>query len=184
MLDVGCGAGEFMQAASEAGYRVQGVDVSAAGVERCRARGLDARAGDFLTMEFDGVYDMVTLWDVAEHLREPHAFMVRARSLLAPGGVLVLKIPGFGRRSFTATAAANGLAGAVLGAPGHVQYFTPSSLQALLKRSGYAEVEWLPPRQFRSRVRTLNPRKLAGRALIRLVRMVAGNRNLFVVVHP
>jgi 2-polyprenyl-3-methyl-5-hydroxy-6-metoxy-1,4-benzoquinol methylase len=183
VLDVGCGAGEFMQAAVEAGYRVEGVDVSAASAERCRARGLDARAGDFLSMELDGPYDMITLWDVAEHLREPHAFMARARELLAPDGVLVLKIPGFGRRSFTVVGAFNRLGGSVLGAPGHVQYFTPRSLQALLERAGYASVEWLPPRRFRKRPPTRSLRKLAGRGINYVVHNVAGNRNLFVVAH-
>ena len=184
VLDVGCGGGEFMQAASEAGYTVEGVDVSAAAAERCRARGFNARAGDFLTLDFEGGYDMITLWDVAEHLRDPHGFMVRARTLLAPGGILVLKIPGFGRLSFTATGAVNRLAGSVLGAPGHVQYFTPQSLQALLTRAGYASVEWLPPRQFRQRPRTSSLKRLMGRGINKVIRAVAGNRNLFVIAHP
>jgi SAM-dependent methyltransferase len=184
VLDVGCGAGEFMQAAVEAGYRVQGVDVSPAAAERCRARGLDARAGDFLTMELEGGYGMITLWDVAEHLRDPHGFAARARALLAPGGVLVLKIPGFGRRTFAAVGRFNRLAGAVLGAPLHIQYFTPRSLQAMLDRAGYARVEWLPPRRFRQRASTRSVRRLAGRALSLAIAAAAGNRNLFVVAHP
>lgn len=184
VLDVGCGAGEFMQAASEAGYRVEGIDVSPAAAERCRARGLNAQAGDFLTMSLPGGYDMITLWDVAEHLRDPHAFVARARELLAPGGVLVLKIPGFGRLSFTAVGAVNRIAGAVLGAPGHVQYFTQQSLGALLTRAGYSSVEWLPPRQFRKRPPTRNLPRLLSRGVNRVVRTVAGNRNLFVVAHP
>jgi SAM-dependent methyltransferase len=184
VLDVGCGAGEFMQAAVEAGYRVQGVDVSAAAAERCRARGLDARAGDFLTRELEGGYGMITPWDVAEHLRDPYGFAARARALLAPGGVLLLKIPGFGRRTFAAVGSFNRLAGAVLGAPLHIQYFTPRSLQALLDRAGYARVEWLPPRRFRQRPSARGLRRLAGRALTFAIAAAAGNRNLFVVAHP
>ena len=61
VLDVGCGNGEFMKIATEYGYQVEGVDVSEQAVSLCNKRGLDARAGDFLSLDFHQ-YDLITMW--------------------------------------------------------------------------------------------------------------------------
>lgn len=180
VLDVGCGAGEFMRAAAAAGYDVEGVDISEVAAEHCRTMGLQARAGDFLTMPFPGGYDIITMWDVMEHLSRPAAFLQRARELLAPGGIVVLKIPGIGPLTYRAVAVYPRLATTVLGAPGHQQYFTPRSLTALLGRTGFAEPEWLPAGAFRSKRPTTSLKKKVGRLLNRAVSRVAGNGNLYV----
>jgi SAM-dependent methyltransferase len=181
VLDVGCGNGVFLSAASEEGYAARGVDVSEASARLCRERGLDARAGDFLTMPLDGPYDAVTFWDVMEHLRDPAAFLSRAREALAPGGALVLKIPGFGRGVFRPIAAVPRLAGVMLGAPSHIQYFNHRSLEALLARTGFGRVEWFPSFAFRSPPRPRNPlRRLAVQG-IRWLGRVGGAGNLYLL---
>lgn len=180
LLDVGCGAGEFLAAATERGYRAEGIEVSEAAAALCRGRGLAARSGDFLATDFGGAFDLVTMWDVVEHLREPAAFMRRAAELLAPGGVLILKIPGFGLLSFPPIAVVPKVANVVLGAPAHVQYFNRRSLAALLARAGFARVDWLPARGLRSATTGGSLKKRVARAVARGIATAARNRTLFV----
>lgn len=183
VLDVGCGAGEFMRAAAAAGYQVEGVDISEAAAEHCRGLGLHATSGDFLTMPFAERYSMVTMWDVVEHLRSPEAFLRRAREILVPGGALVLKIPGYGPLSYRAIAIYPRLASTVIGAPGHQQYFTPRSLRTLLARCGYENAEWLGSGRFRSKPATRSIKKLIGRTLTAAVNRVARNGNLYIAAY-
>jgi SAM-dependent methyltransferase len=181
VLDVGCGNGVFLSAITAEGYRASGVDVSEASAQLCRERGLDARAGDFLTMPLDGPYDAVTFWDVVEHLREPEAFLRRAREVLAPGGALVLKIPGFERGVFYPIKVWPRLAGAMLGAPGHIQYFNRRSLEALLARTGFGAVEWFPSFSFRSPPRPRNPLRRAAVGAVRRLARAGGSGNLYLL---
>ena len=180
VLDVGCGNGAFMAAMQDRGYSVQGIDVSHSGVEHCRGLGLDAVCADFLSHDFGTTFDIITMWDVLEHLREPEAFLTRAWSLLAPGGVLVLKVPGFERMAFPLIRLDARFAHIILSAPGHVQYFNRRSLGALLARCGMHDVRWwslsnmrkpAPPKSLRNSVL-----RFAGRS----VRSLSGSRNLFV----
>lgn len=180
ILDVGCGNGEFMKAASEAGYQVEGIDVSEDAAALCRERGLQAVSGDFLTYGLMGPYDIITMWDVVEHLQQPGAFIARAYELLAPGGYLILKIPGFGRLSFAPVALDSRFAGAILGAPGHVQYFNPASLQTLLTRHAFSSVDWLEHQAFRKRPPARSVRQVVGRLVAQSVNQLAGSRNLYV----
>lgn len=148
VLDVGCGNGEFLAACGERGYRALGIDFSEAAARACEARGLRATVGDFLTYDFaaDAPFDLVTMWDVVEHLPDPVQFLRRARSLLAPSGWLVIKVPVVPDRAVRVSALVPRLAGTLLNAPSHVQYFLPQNLSTLLGRAGFdrVSVEDLP----------------------------------------
>ncbi len=181
VLDVGCGNGAFLDAAARAGYEVEGVDISEAAAALCRSRGHRARAVDFLSASFDEPYDMVTMWDVVEHLQHPAAFLSRARELLRPGGLLVLKIPGFGRPGFTAISWYHGLARSLLGAPRHVQYFNRVSLAALLDRLEFREKEWMEPKPFRSKPPARTLKRRVGRVVVGGIAAASGNANLYVL---
>ena len=69
---------ELLAAAAEAGFEAHGLDISEAAAEMCRARGLRAVSGDFLTAETDAPFDVITMWDVIEHLPDPVSFVRRA----------------------------------------------------------------------------------------------------------
>ncbi|HSU17090.1 class I SAM-dependent methyltransferase [Longimicrobium sp.] len=182
VLDVGCGNGEFLAAAAEAGYRPFGIDLSPAAAELCRARGLDAVSGDFLSADLPGPFQAVTMWDVLEHLPDPTAFARRARELLAPGGVLVMKVPTVGAWAFRVVGLApRRLAGSVLQAPAHIQFFTRESMDLLARNAGFAGVEQRaipgmrgsPPAR-RSLLRS------AKRAVLRGIQRVGGRQQMYV----
>ncbi|HEU4885891.1 MAG TPA: class I SAM-dependent methyltransferase [Longimicrobium sp.] len=179
ILDVGCGNGEFMAAAGEAGYRVTGTDISVPAVELCRSRGLDAVAGDFLTLPFEGGYDAVTMWDVIEHLTDPAAFVARALSLLRPGGFLVLKTPAVTGRMFAMVKLAPSLAGSVLHED-HIQFFTPDSFSHLARRTGFGGAEVLRLGGMRGKRPLRSLRRSLGRAARNTVNRLGGHHNHYV----
>lgn len=181
LLDVGCGNGEFLALAVAAGYDACGVDVSTTSRELCEGKGLRAVAGDFLSHEFGRSFDVVTMWDVMEHLQRPDLFVARARDLLRPDGVLVLKIPSKGALNFRVLRVVRRRGGTLLGAPNHIQFFTEASLAEMLRRCGFTEVLWLEHRRFRRPPLTLHPRKILARYLARTVARLAGDENLYVI---
>jgi 2-polyprenyl-3-methyl-5-hydroxy-6-metoxy-1,4-benzoquinol methylase len=186
VLDVGCGNGTFLHLASEAGYRARGLDVSPAAADSCRKRGLHASAGDFLRADLPQ-FDLVTFWDVLEHLRDPRAFLLRARSLLRPGGRVLIKVPGLGTAFFPLLAAQPRLTRVMLGTPGHVQFFSPRSLAALLRACGLSAAEWRPAMHFRSprparswkhrAAQLLQTSPLAGRGNLYVIAALSGSRS-------
>ena len=181
LLDVGCGNGEFLKAAREAGYQVRGIDISEDSARLCREHGLQAESGNFLTHPFDRQFDFITMWDVLEHLREPSAFVARAAELLKPGGYLITKTPGYGGGNFAPIALYNPLAKSLLGAPDHVQYFNPESMRALFARY-FQEIQWLPQQGFRSKTPPRTLKKRISRRVIAYLHRKARNQNLYVAL--
>ena len=92
LLDVGCAYGFFLNVAAEAGWDVQGMDISSHAVEFARrTHGDRVRQGAFLEAELpEGRFDLITMWDYLEHSLDPKADLAKAHRLLADGGVLAL----------------------------------------------------------------------------------------------
>lgn len=102
LLDVGCGEGFFLAAAQRAGWTVTGCDFLPEGVARTTALiGTDrVSQADACDLPFpDGSFDVVTLWDVLEHLANPDAAIAEARRVLRPGGLLAFSTPNTRARS-------------------------------------------------------------------------------------
>jgi SAM-dependent methyltransferase len=136
ILDVGCGGGAFLKAASNAGYNAVGLDVAEAAALMCRERGLSAQSGDFLEFTQAEAFGAVTFWDVFEHLRQPAQFLQHGLSLLASGGILVGKLPMFGALSVGLSKRIPRAGGILLGMPEHIQFFNERSLSAMLNSTG------------------------------------------------
>lgn len=91
LLDVGAYIGVFVEAAAAAGWRAQGVEPSQWAATEAQRHGLDVQVGTLETLDLPArSFDVVTLWDVIEHLADPAAELDRARRLLRPGGWLVV----------------------------------------------------------------------------------------------
>lgn len=168
-----------MSVAQSLGYTVEGIDVSEASAEICRSRGLDARAGNFLTEEFAGTFDLITMWDVVEHLGDPASFLDRARSLLGNNGYLFTKIPAFGALSVQLSNRWPRLAGTLLGAPSHVQFFDRQSLAILFSRTGFRP-EWLNGGGARSQMTGGTLKRQFARKVGSVIHQASGDSNLYV----
>ncbi len=140
ILDVGCAAGYFLRIAREHGHDVHGVELSAAiAVEAQKALGEDrvhvgtlddaVAAMDYRPRSFD----MVTLWDVIEHLPEPQAVLDRIRELLKPGGRLLLETQNVASR----WARLLGRRWHHYKHDEHLYHFDPQTIRRLLEERGF-----------------------------------------------
>ncbi len=94
VLDVGCGAGDFM--ARDPANTV-GIDLDPVLVEHCRSRGLNAQCMSALSLEFpDESFDAVHAAQLIEHFAPADAarFIAETARVLRPGGHLYLTTPG------------------------------------------------------------------------------------------
>ncbi|HKQ70845.1 MAG TPA: class I SAM-dependent methyltransferase [Polyangiaceae bacterium] len=95
VLDVGCAAGFFLDEARRAGWRAEGCEISEYAQEHATRRlGLDVKRAGFLDAQFSASresFDVVTMFNVLEHIPDPVAVADRAFTLLRPGGYLVIE---------------------------------------------------------------------------------------------
>ncbi len=103
LLDVGCGTGEFLAAASAAGYETFGFDFDAEAVKTAQEQfGLkNIFSGDlwsFAAGENAGQFDVVTAFEVLEHSPTPGEFAADLAKLVRPGGFLAVSVPNRERR--------------------------------------------------------------------------------------
>lgn len=90
-VEVGCSHGMLLERLAAAGWACVGVEVDPAVAAWTAARtGVDIRAGIFPGVELPRC-DVFLSFDVLEHARDPLEFLGAARSLLRPGGLLVLQ---------------------------------------------------------------------------------------------
>ena len=92
VLEVGCGAGSFVQAAAERGCDAIGTEFNPKAVAAARQAGRAVSAiklGDFVP----GSFDAVCAFQVLEHIAEPQVFLASCVALLKPGGRLILGVP-------------------------------------------------------------------------------------------
>ena len=93
LLDIGCAAGFFLDEARRAGWDVHGVEVSpyAATVARDRF-GLDVAQGDFVDVPLDAApFDVVTFFNVFEHLPRPREVVARLEAVTHPGALVLVE---------------------------------------------------------------------------------------------
>ena len=94
-LDIGCGAGEFVQFLSTHGIPAQGIDSNAIEVARAKERGLDVHCADALSYlhTHQGCFSGISLIEVIEHI-PPGSIAPLLSAIyraLAPDGVVLLE---------------------------------------------------------------------------------------------
>ena len=96
-LEVGSYVGGFLAAARDAGWQFEGVDVNETATEYARSLGLRVTVGTIESLATDGALDghfaAVAFWNCFDQLADPRAAAVAARRLVAPGGLLALRVP-------------------------------------------------------------------------------------------
>lgn len=146
LLEIGANVGLFLSVAEEHGWEARGVEPSAWAVEQGQKRfGVNVRQGTIESLdEPEAGADVVAMFDVLEHLVDPVTALKALRPLVDDEGLLILS-----------TVNAAGLHARVRkgGWPwfirSHLFYFTPRTLDDMLREAGFDMVEWtVVPRSF------------------------------------
>jgi 2-polyprenyl-3-methyl-5-hydroxy-6-metoxy-1,4-benzoquinol methylase len=98
LLDIGCGTGNFLAAARDAGYEVAGIEL-----DRKAARFAKERVGlqrvlpltisEFAEQHAEERFDVVTFFEVLEHQAAPMEFLQKVRACVRPGGAVAMSVP-------------------------------------------------------------------------------------------
>jgi protein O-GlcNAc transferase len=89
-VDVGCGSGALVMAASNHGFAAVGVDADGAAVAGVAALGFSAVHQDFMKLRFEIVTDVLSLMDILDSQPDPREVLNKAATVLKPGAVLAL----------------------------------------------------------------------------------------------
>lgn len=134
ILDVGCGAGQFLDRLQRAGWETWGVEISPDAAERARLRGHQVAVGHLVTLDLPSAsFDAVRLWHTLEHVHDPVPLLRSCRRLLKPEGTLIIGVPNVaGVPSFL-----YGRYWMGWDVPRHMLAFSPAVLRRLLAESGF-----------------------------------------------
>lgn len=140
-LEVGCGSGASVRAATDLGWVATGVDIDPELIETGRNQhGADLRCTPLLKADLAaGSFDFIRLRDVIEHLPNPYESMMEVHRLLRPGGISLIVAPnesglvnriryllGFKRKMV-----------AYAEPPHHIHGFGPTTLKRIIERAGF-----------------------------------------------
>jgi SAM-dependent methyltransferase len=92
-LEVGSYVGAFLAAARESGWQFEGVDINEAAVRFARTKGFTVTDGTIDAVPVDRRFGAVAIWNCLDQLPDPRHVIARARELLAPHGVLAIRVP-------------------------------------------------------------------------------------------
>ena len=151
LLDVGCGLGYFVKrAAAVPGWEAFGYEISPQAVAFARERlGLDTVfCGTVETSHFTpGSFDVITMWDVIEHIPDPDPLLAYLRSLLTADGVLCMHTPNAVVQVPKArlTRRLRGMRPDLhyLEARDHINIYKVSTLRRVLQRNGFRRVRFI-----------------------------------------
>lgn len=96
LVDVGCGAGRFLQIAGRYGWQVQGIEPAPTAAREGNALGLPIFEGEVKQFVHDfpqARFDVVTAFEVVEHTADPVDFLRQLRGLARPGGYVLVSAP-------------------------------------------------------------------------------------------
>ncbi len=150
LLDVGCANGVFPWIASQRGWQAEGVEVSPFAAQWGRKQfGVTIHQGKIEDLPAGESYDLITLWDVLEHLPDPAGVLSECNERLKPEGILAILTPDSESlvnrlvnlaHSFTPERT-EGLM-AKLYHDDHLSYFTRGSLARALFEAGFY-IHWI-----------------------------------------
>jgi SAM-dependent methyltransferase len=137
LLDIGMGTGNMLQAARAAGYQVCGLDFDHIAIQVAREYfGLDdvhvADLATFHQQHPERRFDVVTFFEVLEHVDFPKAFISNVAQILEPGGYISLSVPY--RRSWDKFKTADV-------PPRHLSRWSRTSMRNFLESNGFEIVQ-------------------------------------------
>ena len=138
ILDVGAGTGLFVRLAAEKGFETTALEL-----HKANARRLSEDGFPVLTQPLDRLalpenqFDLVTLWEVLEHLIDPRTLLSEIHRILKHEGVVLILVP---NADALVTRILHEKSG-TFGGHSHVSCFNCNTLGRLLRETGFTIVE-------------------------------------------
>lgn len=137
VLEIGCGAGFFVEALLELGIDAEGVDPGPQ-ARLAAERGLPIHTTWLEELRPSATYDGIAMFELLEHLPDPVTALQWSHQHTAPGATLALSTP-----------SASGLPARLLGRrfpmiapPNHLEIFSRKGIDRLLRRGGFVPWRW------------------------------------------
>lgn len=147
ILDIGTAGGSFLAVAQKRGWQVYGVEPNRWLCDWAKKHyGIHIEAGTLDGLKYpDGFFDVITMWDVIEHVPDPSAVLKQCHRLLKSGGYIYLNYPDYGSN---ASRIMKGKWIFLLSV--HIYYFTRQTIAKMLDKAGFHTMD------YRSHWQTLN----------------------------
>jgi SAM-dependent methyltransferase len=144
ILDLGCSSGGFLKTMKGESWKLFGIEMEASTAEKARqATGAEVFVGDIVDAPFPAEsFDVITCFDVLEHIYDPHQFLGKVWKWLKPGGIYFAMLPNIDCWEMRIL----GTYWYGLELPRHLFHFSPRSLRYIMKPFGFQEVELATPR--------------------------------------
>lgn len=164
LLDVGCALGFFVELASQNGFDAYGFDPSDYAVAAAkRTLGDSIKHGTIQSISYPkGEFDVITMFDVVEHLGDPIADLQKLIGYLKDDGIIII-----------ATGNADSLSAKLFKRrwtfyipPQHTYFFTKKNFQTVLGRAGLRPIEWFGIGKWMSFRYVLNLARSTGESLL------------------
>ncbi len=138
LLDLGCSSGSFLESLPRDSWELYGVEMSVESAKTAEARtGAHVFVGDILDAPFPPEsFDVITCFDVFEHVYQPRKVMARVVEWLKPGGIFYVLVPNID----SAEARVFGSYWHGLELPRHLFHYSPASLKFLAESAGLREI--------------------------------------------
>ncbi len=143
LLDLGCSAGAFLSTMRRDSWQLHGIEISPNEARRAEERtGAKVFVGDILDAPFAPTsFDVITCFDVLEHLYEPRKIMEKLRVWLKPGGIFYMAVPNIA--SWESHLFKGYWFGLEL--PRHLFLYSPPSVRKLAEATGLKELHCSTP---------------------------------------
>lgn len=94
LLDIGCSSGYFMSIAEDQGFNCFGIEPNKKESSYAKSKGLKILGSTINEINKLGKkFNVITLWDVLEHIQDPIKYLISLRSLLNEDGKILLQVP-------------------------------------------------------------------------------------------
>ena len=137
ILDIGCGIGYFLEEAIKKDWEVYGTEFTDEAMNICSSKGIKMQRGILNPNNYEpGYFDVITSFEVIEHINNPVEEANNIYSLLRKKGIFYFTTPNF--RSFSKNLLKENWN--IISYPEHLSYYTPKTITKILKQAGFKKL--------------------------------------------
>jgi len=134
LLDVGAGAGAFLNVMKQTGWNVTGIEPDDTARKNAQENySLQLQEEQALDSFAAESFDVISLWHVLEHVHDLHGYINSFMRLLKPKGTLFIAVPNYTSKD----AQTYGEHWAAYDVPRHLYHFSPKSMDLLMDKHGF-----------------------------------------------